>query len=287
MLLALADVAFAMTKCSMLPRWVAGGGLSLGVVFFAKENFLKVFKDVLPVVLGVSFGIFSIALAYVVFLFCDALIYSVGFNWVLQKAEEAKLFDFALLVAICSFFGKEYLDSRRKRKEKVRKLAACKVLMAEELRLNYYAQSTLERIFKSAVDDEDVSLRPLLTYKLERGIDFFSVQESKYGSEGMMPIPKVHFKYYDRFVDVIAELDENLFSAMQEAYIEIRELEHVRVSLINNLQLGDNETRYIPKDIRDNGFVGYASNVVAVAYVPMNRFYILCAGKPLTESQLR
>lgn len=248
---------------------------------------MKVFKDVLPVVLGVSFGILSIAAAYVLFVFCYELIYSAGFKWLLRKAEEAKLFDFALLVAICSFFGKEYLDSRRKRKEQARKLAACKVLMAEELRLNYYAQSTLESIFKSAVDDEDVSLRPLLAYKLERGIDFFSVQEGKNGSEGMTPIPKVHFKYYDRFVDVIAELDENLFIVMQEAYIEIRELEHVRTSLINNLQVGDNENRYMPKDIRDNGFVDYASDVVADAYAPMNRFYILCAGKPLTKSQLR
>ena len=248
---------------------------------------MKVFKDVLPVILGVFFGVFSIAVAYVVFVFCDKLISSAGFKWVLLKAEEAKLFDFAIFIAICSFFGKEYLDSRRKKKEQARKLDACKVLMAEELRLNYYAQATLERMFKSAVDDENVLLRPLLKYKFERGMDFFAVEEAQNGSEGMTPIPKLHFKYYDRFVDVVAELDENLFGVMQEAYIEIRELEHVRSSLINNLQVGDNENRYIPKDIRDNEFVGYASDVVASAYAPMNRFYLLCAGKPLIKSQLR
>lgn len=247
---------------------------------------LKLIKAVLPTVFGVVFGVVSIALAYLVFTFCYQLVSSAGFAWLVKKTEEAKIFDFAIVIALFTFVGKEYLDTRRKKSEQGRRITACKVLLAEELRLNYYAQKTLMGIFESASNEEDAPLRPLLEYKLSRGIEFFSITDHETGSGGMTAIPKVSFKYYDRFVDTVAELDARLFESMQLAYVDIREMEHVRKSLVEFLQV-DEEEAYIPKDIRDNGFVDYASDVIASAYDPMNDFYFLCTGKALTESQLR
>ncbi|WP_085747348.1 hypothetical protein [Pseudomonas sp. R45(2017)] len=247
---------------------------------------LKLLKDVLPIILGVVFGVLSIAFGYLLVMFCSKLISSAGFSWLGKKVEEAKVFDFAILVALLTFFGKEFLDSRRKKKEQGRRVKACKVLLAEELRLNYYAQKTLSRIFSEASKNQDSEDRPKLEYKLIRGMDFFSYTDSQAGSGAMTPIPKVSFKYYDRFVDTVAELDARLFESMQLAYVEMREIEHVRVSLVNFMQVEEEEA-YIPKDIRDNGFVDYASDVVSDAYGPMNDFYFMCSGKALTQSQLR
>ncbi|UZM14766.1 hypothetical protein LZV00_02915 [Pseudomonas kielensis] len=247
---------------------------------------MKLMKTTGPIMLGVVFGLFSIAFAYVVFMFCERLISSAGFAWLIKKAEEAKFFDFAILIAIFTFFAKEYLDSRRKFKEQERKLRACKVLLAEELRLNYYSQQALERIFRSAADDVDIELRPILEYEFSRGIEFFSVTDPLTGSGGATAIPKVSFKYYDRFVDVVAELDAVLFESMQLAYAEIREMEHIRNSLVNHLQ-AEEDDKYIPKDIRDSGFVDYAERTIARVYGPMNDFYFLCEGKALIKAQLR
>lgn len=247
---------------------------------------LKLLKAIFPTVSGVLFGLISVALAYLVFTFCFQLISSAGFSWLVKKAEEAKVFDFAIFIALLTFVGKEYLDSRRKQREQERRITACKVLLAEELRLNYYVQRTLEGIFSEASKEEESAVRSRLEYKLSRGIDYFSATDYETGSGGMTAIPKIRFKYYDRFVDTVAELDARLFESMQLAYVEIREMEHVRNSLINFLQV-EVEEAYIPRDIRDNGFVDYASDVISAVYGPMNDFYFLCSGKALTESQLR
>ena len=249
---------------------------------------LKIIKQYFPVVTGVAFGFAAIIAAYFLFVVCVEMVGSAGFAWFVDKVKETKLFDFAVLVALATFVLKERLDSRRKHREQARKISAVKALLVGEIELNHFCLKRLQGIFRDASDEggDDIP-RPKFIYEVSQGLEYFGCVDSQTGDTGMTPIPHPTFKYYDRFIDVIAEFDGELFLLVQAAYERIREMEHVRNSLAHHLQPDEAAEKFRPADIRDSGFVGYAVDELNEVYPPMNALYQYCAGSELKNARVR
>lgn len=249
---------------------------------------MKLIKLYFPIFAGVSFGLGAIVIAYFVVSVCIAIVGSVGFSWFVDKVKETKLFDFAVLVALATFVLKERLDSRRKKREQARKIAAVKALLVGEIELNHFCLQRLQGIFREASSEGDGGgPRPTFVYKISQGLEYFGCIDALSGYTGMTPIPSPTFKYYDRFIDIIAEFDGNLFLLVQAAYDGVREMEHVRDSLVHHLQSDETADMFRPADMRDSGFVEYAIEELGEIYEPMNALYVECAGGELKNVRIR
>jgi hypothetical protein len=195
------------------------------------------------------------------------------------------LFPITAYVAFILFLLKELVEFVKKTSGEHRKIQAIKEILSEELERNLWAYKVLERTVKDSIKILEEFHNP------EFGINrtttgeilFWEKFDENKNSESSHPLPEVKHEKYESIVLELAQLDKMLFNSARIAYDSIKELAHVRKSLIEILE--DTEKSKV-EDLW-SGFLGYAESELKNIYKSMNDFYISIKGKPLTKHRLR
>jgi hypothetical protein len=88
---------------------------------------------------------------------------------------------------------------------------------------------------------------------------------------------------YERIMLELAELDKKLFTKARDTYDAIKEMAHVRSSLIEIIE----DTKREKLEGYFESFLLYARDELSTVYKSMNAFYISIKGKPLETHRLR
>lgn len=240
----------------------------------------------IPELLGLTFMVFLMPFAFVLFVFSLRFVETVSFNSFVKgvAAGDVNLIPLGVLVAVLIFFLKEILEFNKRKLERRRKIRACKNLLSNELRLNLWVHNKFVDIISNIKNEKHLEAKFLY---LKRGIDDCILTEVEGKSTFGCPIPMVHDKFHEKLIVNIAEVDGHLFGLTQASYDGLVLLEHIRKGLIDGLCAEKNNEQFYPHDIRDSGFLDYALDELDEVYKSMNSLYFECAGKELTESKLR
>ena len=195
------------------------------------------------------------------------------------------LFPITVYVAFILFIVKELIEFVKKTRGEHRRIQAIKEILSEELQRNLWAHKVLERTVKDSIKFLEEFDNP------EFGINRTSTGEIRFwekaGEDGMAesshPLPEVRQERYESIVLELAQLDKVLFNSARTAYDSIKELAHVRKSLIEILT----ERAQSKGEDLWGGFLGYAKDELKDIYTSMNDFYISIKGKSLTKHRLR
>jgi hypothetical protein len=199
---------------------------------------------------------------------------------------EVEFIPITVIAAILIFIAKEISDFLKKRRESKRKIFAYKSLISEEIELNLWTHKRLTNIIQNIEDQKKE--HPNANYKIlikESGNEYIHGYDGEKLIESCL-IPIIHDKYYEKLISNIAELDANLFNLAQSSYQEVRNMAHVRSSLIKSLLAEENNEPF-PHDISENGFLEYAKQELVDTYDAMNALYKECTGNELQEFRLR
>lgn len=156
--------------------------------------------------------------------------------------EVAKLIESVLpvtaLCAIVLFAVKEVLELQKKNREKKRKLAAYKLLLAEEIMKNAFTIQTLRGYFRFVLDG---SFRTLEIKKHESGfVSVACIRQDGGGGGGSLPL--VHTAFFDKSIVELAVLDMNFFMAANVSYESLADVENCREQLVRYVSESDMET---------------------------------------------
>jgi hypothetical protein len=197
------------------------------------------------------------------------------------------LFPITVYAAIILFIVKELFEFVKKTSGERRRIQAIKEILSEELERNLWAHKVLERTVKDSIELLEEFDNPVF------GINITSTGEVRFwqnggedsGAESSHSLPEVKQERYESIVLELAQLDKALFNSTRSAYDSIKELAHVRKSLIETLT----ETSKYNGESEDlwRGFLGYAEDELKDIYKSMNDFYTSIKGKPLTKHRLR
>lgn len=192
----------------------------------------------------------------------------------------SSFFTGAVVVAICTFVAKEVLEFIRRLKADRRKVAAYKLLLADEVEKNNWVIRSLRFDLKELKEDWSTST---VTMEINKaGQKRLKIVSEDGESSGVLP--DVSRMIVTKVFTDIAVLDEKLFSAATEAYEAVSELEHVKNSLIEFVMTDDKLKQ--SSGFRDS-FVDYAFREIADAYVSLSKLYKLCTGNDLADHKLR
>lgn len=140
------------------------------------------------------------------------------------------IFPITAVIALLLFLVKELLDLLKKRAERLRKIEAIKILLAEELEKNHWAFRSMFRILDEIRFDAD---SPYVKYHLEvsrNGNEHFCIVQDFGVSKTI--IPKFSTGMYEKLLPTLAELDKSLFENVRKTYSDIFELVHYRDTLL-------------------------------------------------------
>lgn len=190
----------------------------------------------------------------------------------------------AAFVAIALFVVREFLDDHRKRQERGRKLKAAKLLLAFETERNFGAQRRLFNI----VEDirECVESDENFDFDAKHGFGrIVQYQRSSQGksktTHGRIILP-FHTGEIERWLPIVAELDEALFVSVMKVYEDLFQLNHLHTSLM----------RYLLKEelgghLFLEGFTKYALNHRQEMEQNFKDFYELCTGETTVPERIR
>lgn len=143
------------------------------------------------------------------------------------------IFPITAAIALFLFIVKELLDLLKKRAERLRKIQAIKILLAEELEKNYWTFRSMFRILDEIQIHEESDTVKFYMETSRNGTELFRKKDD-YGISGS-GIPKFQTSTYEKLLLSLAELDIALFEIVRDTYAEIIELAHYREVLIDFL----------------------------------------------------
>lgn len=185
------------------------------------------------------------------------------------------------------FVIKEAVELIRRIKSERRRISAIKLLVAEEMEQNHWTHKVLKRTIREI--DEALRDYPDPCFRLVRtqsGRELFRYRKEPLEDVGMEsghPLPPVRQQTYDRMVVDVASLDKKLYVQTREAYDAIKEMEHVRSTLVDLLDRVD-------LDVPDGfmaGFLEYATAELEDIEKKMKTFYSSITGKELVNMRMR
>ena len=144
-----------------------------------------------------------------------------------------------VVVAVIIFLAREFFEIRRKRNERLRKIKAIKLLIAEELERNHWAFVSMFRVLKEIKDSIiNYPQAKMWLITARNGSDHFRIKhnpEKECEFDSGQGIPLFHAEMYQKLLPMLAELDECLFELIRTTYNEIFELVHYRETLTDYL----------------------------------------------------
>jgi hypothetical protein len=191
-----------------------------------------------------------------------------------------------VVVAVTLFLVKEILEYIRKEKAKSRKLNAFKMLIAEELELNFGAFQSIKSTCGALEFNKDKWDGATYEARFKKSGNLY-VHATHDGALVLCnPIRKVRMEQYDNLLVDIAELDEDFYLKVKSGYLKVIELEHLHSSLIKGLQANDNDEPF-PSNITQSGFLGYALNESERIEPELQKLYKECTGRSKLKARLR
>lgn len=189
-------------------------------------------------------------------------------------------------IAVILFVIRELLEDKRKREDRARKLRAAKSLLAHETEKNHYAQSRLFDVIADIDEHMEQSERyDFIALDEFGGHIAYQRHELDDGAIKNLtgqPIPQLHSCQLERWLPVVAELDDEFFNSMMEFNNTMAELQHFRTSLIQYLlkqELGGMNLL--------QGFVKFALNHQQEMEDGVANFYEACTGNKKIEARIR
>jgi hypothetical protein len=187
-------------------------------------------------------------------------------------------------VAIALFVAKEILEIFRKRRERLRKTNAAKLLLSQEIEKNHWALITFFRILNEIKTAETEAPRTVFSLHVARnGAEHFRMKEEpddEYDSGYW--IANFHTAIYEKHLATLAEYDQTLYKVVSETYGEILELIHYRETLTSFLA-GES---LAPADMTRRFLSGMADEKDDY-YNALNKTYHALTGNDLKTRRLR
>ena len=190
------------------------------------------------------------------------------------------------LVAIILFAVKEIVEYVKKTRGNHRKIQAIKEILSEELERNLWTYKIMERTVKESMEILENCRNPAFGIRRTATgeIRFWRKYDENEELEGSgHPLPEVKQDKYESVVLELAQLDSGLFNSARIAYDSLKELGHIRKSLIETLDGPENDG----KGGIWEGFLTYARRELKDIYDAMNELYTLMKGQPLDRPRLR
>lgn len=188
-----------------------------------------------------------------------------------------------VIAAVVLFAIREVLESRRRRASERRSISALKQVFAAECERNLWTLTSLEKALEEADGTFDAE-PPLkfVTHQTPSGEYRWKTcyRNNELKSGGVLP--SVKRSALDKSVLRVAELNDPLFRAVEEAIEAISELEHLRGSLINFAQSNDpfDKTHF-------EGFPEWALEQLPDIRASLDKLYKICTGRQLEKARLR
>ncbi|WP_404938952.1 hypothetical protein P7C00_11205 [Pseudomonas sp. JDS08PS003] len=193
---------------------------------------------------------------------------------ILQSVES--FLPLTVISAVGLFFLKEVMEFFKKRSEKLRKIRAYKILIAEELQKNAWTIKQLKSLMR---DIEDDSFEALTFSKNSVG-EYRVYIRREDGGGGSTVLPVVHTSIFDKAVVEIAAIDSSLFEVAKVAYEHFAEVRHIRDSVIT---ISEDEDR--AEFLKSLPF--YASEKLDAAEEASKLLFKACAGTEMPKHKLR
>lgn len=201
--------------------------------------------------------------------------------------ELSSLVPISAVVAVALFCVKELLEFVRRRDSDARKISALKLLVARECELNHWTIKSYTRIvseLKDAAEIEDLEKRPSFDI-IETSSDkrFFRTSEADGSESGQMWMPDVHRDVLGKYLLEIATLDSEFFEVSESAYDALAEVQHVQDHILER----EDQADFIDLADFDLGLGEYSIRELGDAKDALDKLYLYCTGKGLTEHRLR
>jgi len=189
----------------------------------------------------------------------------------------------AIIVALILFVAREFLEARRRKDARARKLTAIKAILGRACELNHWSIKTLRRTLMALKPSEKV---PAMELKIEFRRNGRAVlsSENPDGSWSEHHLPEAHERDFQRQLLDVTELDPTLWPLLENALTGLAEFTHIRDSLISYAL---KEDAFFDTHRFFDGFVDYGLDEIDEAFRALDTLYRVCVGQPLTEHRLR
>ncbi|WP_397448702.1 hypothetical protein [Pseudomonas sp. NA-150] len=184
------------------------------------------------------------------------------------------LFPLTATIAICIFIAKELIEFGKRRNEKLRKIAAYKVLVAEELLKNAWSIRSMREVLAALQDRFD----KVLLEKTFSGSSYIVVE--RMNGKQSAPLWPFHFSIFDRAVIDLAVLDKDFFESVKATYLALATVKHARTVLMDMC----NDDHSLSDHL--HSFVDYAVSQMDVAEARIKVTYKDCTGMELDRQKL-
>lgn len=147
-----------------------------------------------------------------------------------------QIFPLSVIVALCTFFYKEYSEKRRRDKAKVSKERAYAHVLGKEIQNNFEALDYFYKIIDFIEEHRDCKKLEVRLFRLTHGFESCQITADNDSLE--MQLPKFHLTWYERLLPDLAEKDEALVTCVSKAYDNIYFISSKR-NLIASLMAGE------------------------------------------------
>lgn len=185
--------------------------------------------------------------------------------------------------AIALFLVREVLEGWRRWRGNARKRIALRNLLARECELNLWALKCLHRAVRAAREALRTDPPQPFFIEIKRGgHDYwrhaYASGELRQGGS----LPPARKTTMEGAALTLAELDRDLFKALEGALDAIAEMDHVRGTLIDLTETEDELMKGL-----FGSFTGYAFEEMHLIYAGLNGLYKECTGRRLATAKIR
>lgn len=246
------------------------------------------FRDVKPEVYGATFGVFIIVLFILLMKLSERILNHPMLESYISRllGGTESLVPITVIVAVILFMVKELLEYNRKEKANNRKLNAYRMLLAEELELNFGALKSIDETCSKLESNKNKWRGATYEAKFKESGNLYVHATYKDHLVLCIPVRKVRMEQYDKLLVNIAELNADFYLKVKDGYEYVTELEHLYSSIIKGLQAKDNNEPF-PSDITQSGFLGYALAEVNRIEPKLKTLYKECAESVELKARIR
>ena len=232
----------------------------------------RLIKELLPEIFGVIFGILSLTFGFIVFNIAFKLLNSLG------TLENMDTLSISAIVAIALFLIKEIIEFFRKKHARKRKTGALKVLLSEEIKINYWTWLKIEDLVTIVKEKPKTTQYQIITSA--SGTERF-VWLRPDGGGGGQSFPSVQDDVSTKLITEIAELDKNFYSSAISYSKGLAELKHLRNGAYDFIHETAQGEHYA------EGFCDYALDELPEINNNLRKLFKECTGKDKLEHRMR
>jgi len=237
---------------------------------------MKLIKDLLPEIFGVLFSIVALTLGYLLITFVIDSLSSDSYKEAVN--QPLGLIPISVFAAIILFICKEVVEFFRRKKANFRKVSAIKILLSEEIQLNYWVWLQMKSLINTVKDKTATSTFNIVLSS--SGAERFEESRAD-GSSGGQAFPKISENIYQKVILEIAELDANLYSFLKNYHLKISELQHLRNGVYDYVDENGKELMW------QDGYVSYSEDQLPLIKECMSSLFLQCSGKKLEKPRIR